>query len=137
MGGLKGLYSEDLWMADLVVDLFAEDRAHEAFVGALVRRLLREADQRATLHVRSVLGGHGRALAELRAFQKAIQGRQPGLEASDILVIARDANCSSFAKARQGIVRCVDPNVFPVVAIACPDPHIERWFLADPVTFST
>jgi hypothetical protein len=83
--GLKDSFSEGLWMADLVrVDLFVEDRAQEAFVGALVRRVLREASREAIIHSRSALGGHGRALTELEAFQKAVRGRQPGLNVPDI-----------------------------------------------------
>ena len=133
---MRGWFSEGLWMADVVrVDLFVEDRAHEAFVEALVRRVLREAGQETTVHSRSALGGHGRALTELEAFQKAVRGRQPGLNVPDVLIVVRDANCSTFSEIRKEIADRVDPSVFPAVAIACPDPHIERWFLADPASF--
>ncbi len=119
----------------VMVDLFAEDRAHEAFLDALLQRLLREAGTEMLIRHRSPLGGHGKMLTELEAFQKIIRGRQPGIEVPDILVVARDANCQRFAHARQSVHELIDQAVFPAFAIACPDPHIERWFLADPISF--
>jgi hypothetical protein len=123
-------------MADILkVDLFAEDRAHEAFLDALIRRLLSEDGVETLIRHRSPLGGHGKMLTELGAFQKIIRGQQPGFDVPDILVVARDANCQRFTHARQSVHDLVDKGVFPAFAIACPDPHIERWFLADPVSF--
>jgi hypothetical protein len=119
----------------LRVDLFAEDRAHEAFLDALVRRLLREIGREILIRHRSPLGGHGKMLTELQAFQKIIRGQQVGIDVPDILVVARDANCQRFNLARQEVRERIDQAVFPSCAIACPDPHIERWFLADPVSF--
>ena len=119
----------------LKVDLFTEDRAHEAFLHALLQRLLKESGVEALIRHRSPLGGHGKMLTELEAFQKIIRGRQPGIELPDILVVARDANCQRFTRARQSVHDIIDQMVFPAFAIACPDPHIERWFLADPISF--
>lgn len=119
----------------LMVDLFAEDRAHEAFLDALIRRLLSEESQKAMIKPRSALGGHGKMLTELEAYQKAVRGHQPGLDVPDILVVARDTNCERFARARQTVTDKIEQTVFPVFAIACPDPHIERWYLADPTSF--
>lgn len=117
------------------VDLFAEDRAHEAFLDALLQRLLRESGTETSIRHRSPLGGHGKMLTELEAFQKIIRGGQPGIDVPDILVVARDSNCQRFTHARQAVHSLIDQRVFPAFAIACPDPHIERWFLADPVSF--
>ncbi len=123
-------------MANLMkVDLFAEDRAHESFLDALIGRLIKEGSTETLIRHRSPLGGHGKMLTELDAFQKIIRGRQPGIEVPDILVVARDANCQRFTKARQEVYGLIDQRVFPAFAIACPDPHIERWFLADPASF--
>jgi hypothetical protein len=123
-------------MANLLnVDLFAEDRAHEAFLDALIRRLFGEADMKTVIRHRSPLGGHGKMLTELEVFQKIIRGGQPGIDVPDILVVARDANCQRFTQARQAVHGLIDQRVFPAFAIARPDPHIERWFLADPVSF--
>lgn len=123
-------------MADsLTVDLFAEDKAHEALLEPLIRRVARDRGLEAIVSLRSPLGGHGRMLSELSAFQKAVRSGQPGLQVPDILVIGRDTNCEAFASAHQAVINHIDQEVFPVFAIACPDPHIERWFLADQVSF--
>jgi hypothetical protein len=133
---LKALCSGGLWMPDAsLVDLFGEDQAHEAYVGALIRRLLRDAGRDARVRTRSALGGHGRMTTELDALQKAVRGGQSGLDVPDILVVARDANCERFSNARRTIQAHIDRTVFRASAIACPDPHIERWFLADPISF--
>lgn len=74
-------------MADaLKVDLFGEDRAHEAFLNALIRRLVKEDGTEMSIRHRSPLGGHGKMLTELEAFQKIIRGRQLGIGVPDILV---------------------------------------------------
>lgn len=52
--------------------------------------------------------------------------------APDLLVVAIDANCEGWTKAREEIARRINAEAFPVHALAVPDPHIERWFLADP-----
>ena len=57
----------------LVVDLFVEDRAHEAFLDALIQRLLSEESQEAKIRLRSPLGGHGKMLTELKANQRKHQ----------------------------------------------------------------
>jgi hypothetical protein len=54
----------------------------------------------------------------------------------DLLVVAIDANCSSFAKARGAIEQNIDDSLRALTVIACPDPHVERWYLADPDSFA-
>ncbi len=112
----------------LVVDLFAEDVAHERLVDSLLQRVATE--ERRTLHLRggSAKGGHGRALDELDLYQRARRAEA----APDILVIAVDANCSPWATARRRVIAHVDASRFPNYVAACPDPHVERWYLADP-----
>jgi hypothetical protein len=119
----------------LRVDLFAEDKAHEALLEPLIRRLARDSDLEVIVSLRSPLGGYGRMLLELGVFQKAVRSGQPGLQVPDILVIGRDTNCEAFTRARQTVRNHIDHEVFPSFAVACPEPHIERWFLADPVSF--
>ena len=76
-------------MANMMkVDLFAEDRAHESFLDALLRRLIKEGGTEVLIRHRSPLGGHGRMLAELDVFQKIIRCGQPGIEVPDILIVA-------------------------------------------------
>ena len=117
-----------------VVDLFAEDRAHEEFLRAMVGRLAREDGKGLDLRVRSARGGHGRAIAELQLYQRAKLSVGGG-QFPDILVVAIDANCKPFAKAKKEIEESLRSQFVEISAIACPEPHIERWFMADPASF--
>lgn len=117
------------------IDLFVEDEAHEAFIGALVRRLRREAQVQAEVHVRWATGGHGHVLSQLGLFQKAIE-KFPGMfSLPHILVVATDANCQRYAKRKREIMAILTPSFAPRTVIACPDPHVERWYIADPPSF--
>ncbi len=119
--------------ARLIIDLFAEDRAHEQFVSALVRRLAREANVEITLRAPSVRGGHGKAVSELKLFQRA---RAITQQLPDMLVVVIDANCGKWRDMRNTIEADIEKNLFPYSVVACPDPHIERWYLADQVSLS-
>lgn len=117
-------------MADLRrVDLFVEDDAHERFVAALLRRLA--AERGASVHTRVVSGkgGHGRAIAELRGFQAALK-TQVGVP--DLVVVVIDGNCTGWTQRHAEVAGIVDRTRFPNYVIGCPDPHIERWYIADP-----
>lgn len=114
------------------IDLFAEDQAHEEFLKALISRVCGEQGVRARIRVRSARGGHGRALEEVGIFQEAVAKGLAGLAVPDVLVVAVDANCAPFARAHRQIENSIRRDLFPQVAIACPDPHIERWYVADP-----
>jgi hypothetical protein len=118
------------------VDLFAEDRAHELFVTALLRRILGQAGSSIRLNVRCAVGGHGRALAELRTYQRALLKGVAGLARPDLLVVVIDANCNRVAEARNTVLGATTAEAAGVTVIACPDPHIERWFFADPAAFA-
>lgn len=109
----------------LEVAIFCEDLAHERFLVALVHRLAREEQRTVEVFTMSGRGGHGRGLTEFSAFQKA-RGR------ADLLLVCIDANCKRWQAARREIKDKVDSSRFPAYAVACPDPHIERWYLADP-----
>jgi hypothetical protein len=117
------------------VDMFVEDAAQEAFLGALTSRLVKEEGGEPRLRARAARGGAARALAELRLYQEAIDRGQPGLERPDILVVGRDTDCQGYVATRDAVMRVVSPAVFALSAIACPDPAIERWYMADPETF--
>jgi hypothetical protein len=119
------------------VDLFVEDQAHEEFVGAIVRRRAKELGKDLKTHFRSARGGHGRVLDELRLYQASVLKQYLGLVLPDVLVVAIDANCKRFYRARDDILDALDDKFKPLAAIACPDPHVERWFLADPPRFQS
>jgi hypothetical protein len=120
----------------LVVDLFVEDYAHEAFLSAMLRRLALAEGKEIVLRPRSAQGGHGRALTELGLYQRMIQKGQVGLGLPDLLVVGIDANCQSLTKARKAVEAKLEPPFIDRTVLACPDPHVERWFLADPTSFA-
>jgi len=120
----------------LSVDLFAEDQAHELFASSLVRRIFGNANVPFRLNVRSAVGGHGRAVSELRTYQRALLKGAVGLERPDLLVVMIDANCKGSVPARNDILRETRAEAAGEILIGCPDPHIERWLFADPDCFA-
>ena len=75
-------------------------------------------------------GGHGRAITELKTYQhgfeKGIGGSLP-----DLVVTAIDGNCSSFVESQKSIQGALLGPFAELTVKATPDPHIERWYLAD------
>lgn len=120
-------------MSRLAVDLFAEDRAHEEFLRSLILRIGRAENSPLSLRVRAARGGHPLVLQALRAYRSAIENR--GLGCPDVLVVGIDANCSRYGPARAAIVEVLGPALESCAAVACADPHVERWYLADPDSF--
>lgn len=119
------------------VDVFVEDRAHEAFLVPLLVRIAREEDVPVVPRVRSALGGHARAIAELKLYQDLVRRGAAGTTYPDLLIVGVDGNCSTFAKARQAIEDATHPPLSERLVVASPDPHVERWYLADPESFKT
>ncbi len=119
----------------LRVDLFAEDRAHEAFVRALAGRIAREEQVSITMQTRSARGGHPRALGELRSWQTLLEKDALPAGAPDLVVVVIDGNCGSSQGKREEIREATHSLLEERVVAGCPDPHVERWFLADPDSF--
>ncbi|MGQ9591229.1 MAG: DUF4276 family protein [Planctomycetota bacterium] len=117
----------------LVVDLFVEDRAHEELLRPLVERAANEKRIVVTVRIRSARGGHGRALDEFRLYQRLVEGG--AAPRPDLVVVGIDGNCTSFARKRQEVVRAAGRALADRLVAACPDPHVERWYLADPDAF--
>lgn len=113
-------------------DLFAEDRAHEELLRALIERMATEEGKEITVRARAARGGHGRALSEFDLYQRTVitRGHLPYL-----VVVCIDANCSGAAQARRAIFDRVAAEMADRTVIACPDPHVERWYMADPNSF--
>lgn len=118
----------------MFVDLFVEDAAHEELLRGLVTRVAKEEGVFLEVRIRSAIGGHPRALSEFRLYQK-LAAAVPAHRSADLVVVAIDANCSPFAAARNRIWKAVRTDFRDRVVTACPDPHIERWYLADLPTF--
>jgi hypothetical protein len=111
------------------VDLFAEDKAHEATIEAIVRRVAREIGVSLRFSTKSAIGGHPRAFGEPALYQKALASR--GLDMPDILVVCIDANCKGYNDARRNITDKLSAALAAKTVPAAPDPHIERWLFAD------
>ena len=123
-------------MSDQVaVDLFVEDRAHEELLKPLLMRVASEEQIALWPRVRSARGGHGRAIEEFELYQGVVQRGALSNKPADLVVVAIDANCSTFAAARKRIQDAAAPMLKDRLVVACPDPHIERWYLADPQSF--
>jgi len=114
----------------LIIDLFAEDRAHQDLLAPLVERVARAEGKRVRLRVRSARGGHGAATTALKVYQQTLLAGIGG-GVPDLLIAAVDANCRPATRARRRIVTALMPEFADLCIPACPDPHIERWYLAD------
>ncbi len=121
-------------MSEIIADLFVEDRAHEEFIKALIDRIARQERKTVRVQIRSARGGHGCVLDELSVYQRSAKKIDTGMP--DILFIAIDANCKKHSEARKDILGKVEANFATQTVIACPDPHIERWYLSDPESFA-
>ncbi len=117
------------------VDLFVEDRAHEEYLVPLVKRIAAEEAVAVRCRVRSAVGGHGRAMREFESYQRLWErGVFTGIP--DVLVVAIDTNCSTFARTRTEIEEATHDQLRALLVTACPNPHIERWFMADLRSFN-
>ena len=118
-------------MSDVLsIDLFAEDRAHEELLKPLIERIAAERGRPVVVRVRSARGGHGEAMEEFKLYQRRLTKLRPR-PAPDLVIVAIDTNCDSFTETRNAITRAARPLVRTRLVPACPDPHIERWYLAD------
>lgn len=121
-------------MASIRVGYFLEDVAQEAFVTTLTERIARQVGFSAddVAHdPRSAVGGHGVVTTELRRFLLDVRRGIEGIP--DILVVAIDSNCTGHVAMRNEIEHIVQQTEYPgTVVYAIPDPHIERWYVADP-----
>jgi hypothetical protein len=116
------------------VALFCEDSAHESCARAFVERIAGELSVEVSIRTATASSGIGRLKHELRAFQSVVS-RSAGTP--DLLVALIDANDVGPAARRAEIESVLDASVFPMVVIGTPNPCVERWLLADPVSFAT
>ena len=119
----------------LVVDLFVEDVAHEEFVGALTNRIAREEQVALSVQARSARGGHPRAMGEFRTYQTLVEKGALASRIPDLVVVVIDGNCTTSGKKRAEIQKATRPRFLDRLVAGCPNPHVERWFLADPDSF--
>ena len=115
------------------VELFVEDRAHEDFLQPLVSRIACEAQLAVTTRVRSARGGHACVMQAFRLYQDLFDKMIPNAADADLLIVAVDGNGEAFAKKRAQIR--AETNLADRLVVACPEPYIERWYMADPTSF--
>ncbi len=114
------------------IALFVEDYAHKEFLAALLQRLAQESGVDVRLDWRSARRGHGAVVNELKQFLRdLIRGRD---SMPDLIVVATDANCKGLVERLRQIVEVTAKTAVPTVC-AVPDPHVERWLLADSAAF--
>ncbi|RMH17096.1 MAG: DUF4276 family protein [Acidobacteria bacterium] len=122
-------------MADpTLVDLYCEDRGHEQLARPLLQRLARQEGLSVAIRTQNSSGGHGRALSQFKLWQLAARG----LDLADrpaMLVLMIDRNCSPWRRAWRELRKSVDATLFPHHVVGCPEPHVERWCLADGEAF--
>lgn len=124
-------------MAELRIGYFLEDIGQEKFIRALVQRVAAGVGYAALElrdEVRNAAGGSGQALAQ---FEQFLERRKQGRESDfDVLVVAIDSNCVGAAQRSQDILaRARQKGYLGLMVCATPDPHIEKWYLADPQGF--
>ncbi len=119
----------------VAVDIFAEDRAQEVFVDALLGRIAREENVALSVQTRSAKGGGPRALSEFRAYQVLLEKGVVRGAVPDLVVVVIDGNCATPTRKRDEIREATRPGLINRVVAGCPNPHVERWFLGDPDSF--
>jgi hypothetical protein len=113
--------------------LFAEDDAQERFVGALIERIAEECRVSVHLRMRSVFGGFGKVLTDLKRFSAACE--RAAEKTPDIIVVAVDANCLGWNARRERVEQSVGEQLHQRLVLAIADPHVERWLLLDGAAF--
>lgn len=120
-------------VARIRIGYFLEDRAHENFLKALVRRIAEEEgfpESDLAHDVRS--GWGGKTIPEFEQFLK--EYRSGHAVPFDMLVVAVDGNCRGYNERAKDLRQSAERAQFPAldrIVFAIPDPHIERWYLID------
>ncbi len=113
---------------------FLEDRAQECLVRGLVRRVADEEGVAVEHDVRSAVRGAGRVMEELNSFVGSLP---VSLAEADVLIVAVDANCARRATKEREIRSVIHGTGLEDRTVCCvPDPHIERWYVADRAALS-
>jgi hypothetical protein len=117
------------------VSLFGEDAGHEAVMKALLARLSGDYQVQIRVRTLSATGGITRVHHEFSVYLNDIARGK--VSTPDMIVIATDSNCKGYNERRQEIQKVVDPYpaLSALVVFAIPDPHVERWLLADAAAF--
>lgn len=110
-----------------------EDRAHEEFLVPLMERVAQEENLALRWRLRIARGGRPRVMTAYREYQ-VVRAKMGGV-AADLMVVSIDGNCATFAEARESVRAKTLDRYTHTLVVASPDPHIERWYMADPESF--
>lgn len=117
------------------IALFGEDVGHEFSLTALITRYAGEHGVAARLKTISSRGGITKVHFEFGQYLADVE--KGTIARPDLIVVATDSNCFGYAARRHQLEKVTErhPALAENVAYAIPDPHIERWLLADPEAF--
>lgn len=115
--------------SNLRVDAFVEDVAYEQLLLPLIARLASLERRQVRVSVRSARGGHESALEEMH---RVAAGQTP---LPSLFVVGIDGNCRTANTKRKEVRERSRPEFTDRLVIACADPHVERWYMADPDAF--
>ena len=118
-------------------EFFVEDNARQQLIVPLVERVSKEEGIDFPFRVRIARGGHARAMQSFEHYQFLRTKGLIGNEVPALPIVAIDGNCSSFKETSRDIRRATRRPFEHMLVTACPDPHIERWYLADPESLQT
>ena len=114
------------------VSYVLEDQAHAQFVPPLFRRLAKEEGVELAESELAPMRGDGRTISGLRRLLVDIRTGSP--TRPDLIVVGIDADCGPRGERERQIRRACELEDYEGdVIVAEPDPHIEIWYLADPV----
>ncbi len=117
------------------VTLIGEDYGHETAIKALLDRYILEHGIVAQTAVLSCQGGMPKVHFEFGQYLDRID--KGHLDLPDLIVVATDSNCAGYTNRRKQMEKVTNryAAIANTVAYAIPDPHVERWLLADPNAF--
>ena len=123
-------------VADPTIGLFMEDNAHERFIKSLIERIASEASIHVQCDVRNATGGIPKMRGELRRFLRSYTDITSPI--FDVLIIVQDADYYGESHIRKEIQDQIIHTGYPGdTIVAVPEPYIEAWYLADPVSLQS
>lgn len=123
------------WMSrPFVIDLICEDSAHESLLRPLLVRMAEERQLVPRVRVMSARGGAPRVNATVQLWAHSVASNNRSRP--DALVIGIDSNCRGRGAVEPEVRGWVGDQWAELLILACPNAHVERWYLADQAAFT-
>jgi len=117
----------------ILVHIFFEDRCQERFITEIVKRIGK--DIGLSIEIRSISvskPGHGKGETYKDIKNQFLLIRKGNIFLKpDVMVISVDTNCEGYSETYKNAMENIDKQVVNHIIIACPYPHIEKWYLLD------